>query len=238
MKTQNFALELMQSNLVNKDILFNENLLKIDAMMANCITAMVNDAPSQINANEKFIIMGGNNKNFICFKAHPEKPIELIKPVNGMIFYVISEQDFFLFNNDNWSKIKSASAAPVNMAIVPGPSVQTTTGGAPSLLTGQEKFIGIQGDYSAPVDQEFLHLYINDNVIINLDAIKTKQTTFIIKQHYQQVRTLEWPSNILWQNKTPHKMTPKANVMDVVKVYRLIETNHFLGEIIGQGYEF
>lgn len=107
-----------------------------------------------------------------------------------------------------------------------------------TLLTGDEKFTGIEGEYYAPIDHEFLYLYISNDVQVNLNNVKTRVVTFIIKQHYQDIKQFNWPENILWQNKAPHQLTAKVNATDIVRIYRLVETNHFLGEVVGQNYQF
>lgn len=239
LKTNRFDLELMQANSSNKDLIYNDNLLQLDSFMNFSITGFVKQAPASLNLGDKFIIGEGEHKNKICYKNKNQQSPALLSPTQGMIVFVQLENAFFTFNKDEWVKV-AVSGADSNMQDTASSSAknENVAIGSNSLLTGQEKFLGIEKTYTAPPDHSFLHLYVNNNVKINLDKVRTRLVTFIIKQHYQSEKKLVWPSNILWPNKTAHKLTMKANATDIVRIYRLVETNHFLGEIIGQDYQF
>jgi hypothetical protein len=60
----------------------------------------------------------------------------------------------------------------------------------------------------------------------------------MIKQCYNSSKALIWPDNILWQNKALHQMTQTPNATDIVKLYRLPETTHFLGTVVAQNFQF
>lgn len=236
MKTNNFRFELMQSNTTNKDITYNENILKIDNLISNSIASFEAQEPTEIKVGEKYIITSGEKDKHICFKPFNNKATIFIEPTDGMIFFVRSENAFFIFKDGNWNAItQSISGAIVENNQQNNQQISISSN---TLLTGDEKFTGVQDTYNAPEDHEFLHLYINNNVEINLDQVKTRLVTMIIKNHYQSPKALKWPHNILWENKKPHVMTNLANATDIIRIYRLIETNHFLGEVIGQNYQF
>ncbi len=237
MKTQNYQLDIIRSNLANKDVLINENFIKIDHLLNSSIKCFSDNILEDFSPGEKIILTSEDKKNIIVYKIEKGKNVEQIIPKDGMIVFVQSEKSFFIFSEGNWNPIAIGSVGnsgtqepfklPENVAV-----------GASTLLTGNEKFMGIEGEYTAPANYEALHLYLNNDVQFNLDNIKTRMVTFIIKQHYNSVKKLEWPHNILWQNKTSHKMTEEANSTDIVRLYRLVETNHFLGEVVGQNYQF
>ena len=100
----------------------------------------------------------------------------------------------------------------------------------------QEVFKSIDTQFEVPSNQEYLYLYLNNNCTINLT--KTREVTVILKQNCNNIYKISWSENILWKNKMIHKMTETTNAIDVIKFYPLIETERFLGEIIGQDYQF
>lgn len=244
MKTRGYDLDMLTPNNSNKDYTYNENITKIDCLMDMSALDFVDSVPSSFPAGSKYIITNGEKQNQICYKTNDQKPPLFLKPLPGKVLFVLAQECFYRFDGENWKEIAAKSLSgsitgtdsgsaggeykmPENMAV-----------GAATLLSGNEKFSGIEGEYYAPHDYEFLHLYVSNDVQVNLDKVQTRLVTFIIKQHYQTVKKFNWPDNILWQNKTPHKLTAKANATDIVRIYRLVETNHFLGEIVGQDYQF
>lgn len=244
MKTSTFKLDLMQSgSAANKDLVYNENILKIDCLMNNSAIDLVSEIPKNIEVGCKYIINGGEHKGKICYRTHPLKPISLLEPSAGQVLFIQSMRCFLVYDGKEWTPVESTSSNSGSSSSSSSSSSADNSNNnvaiaSNTLLTGDEKFIGIEGEYSAPEDHEFLHLYVNDDVQINLDQVKTRLVTFIIKQHYQDIKQFSWPDNILWQNKTKHQLSAKANATDIVRIYRLVETNHFLGEIVGQDYQF
>lgn len=238
MKTQNYQLDLIRSNLANKDTLVNENFIKIDNLLNSSIKCFTDNIPQELHPGEKVILTSEDKKNPILYSKEKGKALEQVMPKNGMIVFVQSENCFFIFNDNIWNPIEIQNSNNQNYDSDSFKLPENVAIGASSLLTGDEKFTGIEGEYKAPENHEALHLYLNDDVQFNLDKIKTRVVTFIIKQHYNSVKKLEWPHNILWPNKNTHKMTEQANATDIIRLYRLVETNHFLGEIVGQNYQF
>ena len=237
MKTRNYQLDIIRSNLANKDTAINENFIKIDSLLSNSVKCFTDNIPQDFALGEKIILTSEDKKNSILCNIEKGKNLEQIIPRDGMVVFVQSEKNFFIFKNDTWDPIaisKGDNKANLDAFTLP----KNIAVGSSTLLTGDEKFMGIEGEYTAPENYEALHLYLNNDVQFNLDNIKTRIVTFIIKQHYNSVKKLIWPHNILWPNKTPHTMTGEANATDIVRLYRLVETNHFLGEVVGQNYQF
>lgn len=238
MKTINYDINLMvpgQSG--NNEIAFNEAIAKIDNFLNIVIKGFVQAPPDNLSINEKYIITDGQYVNNICYIADAAKNIEYMKVQNSMIFFVLEENSFFMYESGAWKKLSSASenSSSENTAPSLAPSAISES---VKLLSGDEKFHGMSEYYEAPKDPDYLYLYINSDVEMNFDQLKTHQVTILIKQHYQASFNLTWPGNILWKNKEAHQMTKTPNAMDIVRLYRLIESNHFIGEIIGQGYQF
>ena len=62
--------------------------------------------------------------------------------------------------------------------------------------------------------------------------------TVIIKQNYQKPFNLEIGGNVLWKDKKPFQVTQKINAMDIIRFHKISETDHWIPEIVGQGYEY
>ena len=63
MKTTNFSMDLMIPSQLNKDITFNEALLKIDSFMSLSVINFIDQKPEHLKNGEKFIISNGEHKN-------------------------------------------------------------------------------------------------------------------------------------------------------------------------------
>jgi hypothetical protein len=213
MKTNAFALDLMVPDQAHKDILFNESMLKIDQFLNISINGFIKDIPKTLNVGEKLIICEGIKKNHICFLLHDSKKIEFLKPTNGMIVFSIQQSCFYLFD-DKWLKINIGSEIIA------------------------KNFDGIEGEYIAPIDVVNHYLYLSKNTTIILKKSLVPELTLIIKQNSSTSFAFKWPDNILWENGKEHIMTNKANAIDIVKLFQLPESNHFLGKIISQNHQF
>lgn len=240
MKTSTFKLDLMQpGGAANKDLVYNENLLKIDCLMNSTVNDFIKELPNNAKAGDKYIVTTGEHKDKICYKSHQNKPLAFLPAYLGQVVFVQSVRSFFTYDGEAWGPVELMNQSSSSNASSSSSSSSSSTNIiSNTLLTGDEKFTGIEGEYYAPIDHEFLYLYISNDVQVNLNNVKTRVVTFIIKQHYQDIKQFNWPENILWQNKAPHQLTAKVNATDIVRIYRLVETNHFLGEVVGQNYQF
>lgn len=226
MKTNYFNLDLMVSNQANKDIVYNESILKIDTFLNLSVTGFIEQKPNLLEPHEKYIITTGTNKNKICYSKGSSGIIELFKPYNGMILYCLKENSFFVFNKDQWHPVLQSSSIS-----------QPRQLSDPS-LPKEISFTGIRGKFTPPNDQGLCYLYLEGASEIDMLTSKNTQLTIIIKQHYQNPYGLKWSPNILWPQKQPHIMTAIPNTMDILRLYRLPETNNFLAEIINQNYQY
>mgnify|MGYP006149673411 CR=1 FL=1 len=151
--------------------------------------------------------------NQICFLPHEARDTQFITPKTGMVIFLTSQLCFFLFNGEGWIKVKTCSQIP-------------------------ENFNGINGEHAIQNDVTSHYLCLSANSIIALPESAISELTFIIKQNDEALFTLAWPDNILWENNAAHVMTATNNSMDVVKLLRIPESNHFLGKIISQNHQF
>ena len=214
METNNFAINLMIPGQAEKDVVFNESILLIDQFLNNSVNGFTPDIPESLKVGEKLIISDGKRKNQICFLSHDSKEIEFLKAKDNTIVFAKEQKCFFLFDTDSWVKI--------------------------NLGSGQisSNFIGINEGYTPPIDVANHYLYLSGDCTITLAKTVLSELTLIIKQNAEESKTLVWPGNILWKNDSAHVMTPTMNRFDIIKLFRLPESNHFLGKIISQNHKF
>lgn len=214
MKTNNFAINLMVPGQAEKDIVFNESILLVDQFLNSSVKGFIKDIPKSLKVGEKFIISDGKKKNQICFRSHNSKEIEFLEPTINTIIFSNAQKCFFLFESDKWVKI--------NLGFSQTP----------------KSFTGISKSYTTPLDIANHYLYLSGNCKITLTKTILTELTIIIKQNAKETKTLEWPENILWEDNTPHKITTTKNRFDIVKLFSIPESNHFLGKIISQNHKF
>ena len=224
MKTNNYKFDLMVQNQSNKDITYNESLLKVDNFLNCSVIDLMDDTPDKLKVSEKYILSKGEYKNHICYLPHESKKIQYLKPQNGMVIFHLQAKEFLYFYDNNWNKISKNNV-----------SYNQYT---PRSVSKKDKFEGISDTYQAPALNNFLYLYLNDNTTIDLSKVQTNEITFLIKQNYQKSYSIVWPDNILQPQKQAHKMTEQSNSMDLIKLYKIVESDHFIAEIINQNYQY
>ena len=229
-KTNNFKINLMLPDQAQKDIVFNESMILIDQFLKNTIDGFKDKMPDSISIGEKFIIKNGDNKNKICFLSHDSKQIALLDPTQNTLVFVKEEQCFFIFDHNNWTQVNLSGTTT---------STKNDQSTKPTLHALPNNFTGIEKEYNLPLDMANHYLYLSNNCIVKLvgDA-KISEITILIKQHWQKVSNITWPSNILWENQKKHIITQTKNTMDIVKIFYLPESQHFLGKIISQNHTY
>ncbi|RYE05745.1 MAG: DUF2793 domain-containing protein [Rickettsiaceae bacterium] len=232
MKTRNYNMELMIPMQIDKEILFNESLSMIDNFCNFTITSFIDTAPSIVALEDKYIINSGNNRNYIYYANHATQGWQFLKPQKNMLLFVQQTNSFYVFNDDNWQSVSTNSSVSFNN------SLPTSNINNFNHVNEEERFTGISGTYEIPADREYLYLYLSEDCQVDLSRLSLREVKIILKQHYQRVNTIQWPTNILWLNNTAHQLTRIPNSIDVIRFYRLIETNHYIGEVVGQDYKF
>ena len=196
-----------------KDITFNESILLIDQFLNNSVNGLVEELPESLKVGDKFIITKGDRKNQICFLSHESREKEYLIPCENSVIFSRQQKSFFLFYENKWTIVgASQEKIPSN-------------------------FIGASKEYKISNDSSYHYLYLSDNTTINLDGIELPEI-IIIKQNENDPKTLKWSWNILWENQLAHVITQTKNRFDIVKLFRLPESNHFLGKIISQNFKF
>lgn len=229
MKTNHFDMDLMVPNQPNKDIVFNEALLTIDNFLGITVDGILTSTPDEIVVGTKYIITNGDYRNCICYRTQESKATEYYHPQNGALFFSLESHNFMLYNNNSWEEIQLNSG---------GGTPFYTAQAATAASTTETNFTGTNDEFIATENKPYFYLYLNNNSTMNFDQITLSEITIIIKQCHNASYTITWPYNILWENRTPHVITGTPNATDIIKLYRLPETTHFLGKIIAQNFQF
>lgn len=223
MQTMNYQLELMVPNQYNKDITYNESILKIDQFLNFSVIAIIEKLPEKLDVGEKYILSEGDYKNYIAYLPHESKKVQYLEPQNGMVVFCLKNNSFLSYNNNKWNEATTTSN-----------SKQYN----PRIISENDVFLGIKDTYYAPALNNFLYLYLNGDALIDLTKVQTNEITFLIKQNHQKTYDLTWPNNIIWPSKKTPKITAKPNSMDLIKLYKIVESSYFLGKIIMQDYQY
>ncbi len=105
-QTYNYNIDLMLPNGANKDIIFNEAISKIDSLLNVVVTGFIDEAPSELPLDTKYIITDGKDSNKICYAVNNPKNVQLLPPRSGMLVFIFKEQHFYIFMNNKWQQIK------------------------------------------------------------------------------------------------------------------------------------
>jgi hypothetical protein len=129
-----------------------------------------------------------------------------------MILFVQKQNNFFIFQNNEWSKIYHDN-------IVPN-------------LKQNDNFTIIENIFVVPNDVEYLYLHLANNVIMDFRQIHNRKFTMILKQNPQEHHIITWPKNIIWPNNAPHQIASKANSFDIIDFYLLSNGEHIIAKVI------
>lgn len=104
MKTLYLSLPLMTPMQINKEVLYNQSISKIDSLVPNFVIDILEQLPAHNNEEgEKYLIMDGEHKNQICYYIN--NTWEFLDPKKGMFLFVLQQKSFVYFSGDTWEKI-------------------------------------------------------------------------------------------------------------------------------------
>ncbi|MGC0372019.1 MAG: hypothetical protein DGJ47_000723 [Rickettsiaceae bacterium] len=213
MKTSNLNLNLMIPSQVNKDITYNESMLKLDCFANNSINGFITEKPSNLEVGEKYILLSGEDKNIIYYRSHESKNILEHKPSKGMTMFLINKNKFIFFNGNEWLDCIENTARQ------------------------EGSFISIQKLFKLPAHKAVHYLYLAEDVNLSVSKMNFSEITILLKQSVDNLFKINWPRNILWPN-ADCEVVIKKNSMVIVKLYALPETDHYLGSIIAQNFSY
>ena len=145
-----------------------------------------------------------------------------------MVFFIRSENKLFYFNGAQWEAVIATEGSAPAAAAAGGVGAEFV---AP-------KTSGLAGHLNVPAGHSKLWLYMSADGRLDLGSATTNIVTVIIKQNYQKPFNLEIGGNVLWKDKKPFQVTQKINAMDIIRFHKISETDHWIPEIVGQGYEY
>ena len=192
------------------------------------VLGFIDHPPQDIAPGEKYIVIAGEERNYIYYCTSLAKGQQKLQPQDGMVLFVYRENGFFLFKDQQWNRI--------NVGEVSGKNSEQELENKEFQLE-YDRFIGIREEYNLIPKQKLAYLYLDGNCKINLTNI-IPEAVIILKQNYQVTYQVTWGSNILWPGKTPHQITQVANSIDVLRFFRLAETEYLLASVLNEGYHF
>lgn len=217
MKTNNLSLELMVPSQINKDIIYNEAILKLDDFSNLSICDFVDTCPSELDAGIKYIIRSGHDRNKICYRPHESKPMMLHAPRNGMVIYMISQARFLFYSNNEWRECLGTQS---------------------ETLGKSNNFSGVYGQHILSPNTANHYLYLSEDTEITAQNLQFETINVIIKQSHSTANNLTWSSNILWNNKQAPNPKPGKNSLSFFQLYALPETDHYFGIILGENFNY
>ncbi len=245
MKTQNLNINLMVPGQINKDIVFNEAILTIDAIASNAINNFIKRPLKSIKTGQKYIITAGKYKNQLYFKKSDASAPQFCMASPGCIIYNKNDGLLYYYANNEWqlliTNIKVPGEEQTHQIAAAGNPAQPATTSASKTQNQKNmptKFKGIKGScYLSPQDSHH-YLYIENNVELIIDKLQHDEITIIFKQCHNNSFKLKWPHNVLWSFGSKHILTEISNSMDLVKLYKMPESDHYIGHVIIQNFQF
>ena len=205
MQTRRLNISLMEEQQINKELIFNESIVKLDSMMNIVIEDFI-DAENHISpySDLAYIINAGPQKNHIIYKNINTKNYQYFLPQSEFIIYIKSKSNFYIFHEGKWRELghQDTNAKKYNDVA---------------------EYYDINGNTP---EREYLHL--NGNTKITLSKISFPQLTLIIKQNYEAVLNVEWRGNILFPSNFKPDMKLKQNSFNVFTFYSIPHENHCL----------
>jgi len=193
MQTLRANIDLMKDGQINKELVFNEAMIKIDSLINLTISDFVNEG--DLETDDNFIISNGVNKNKISYINVNSVSRQYFTPCNMMMVFIIKKNSFYIFNNQNWERL---------------------------LFQKNKEYIGIKDDFAIDENSDsFLSIYLEGDSNISLKNIDFNEITIIIKQNCNHIFDINWSDNILWPQKGIYQTNRRNNTIDILKFYKL-----------------
>lgn len=236
MKTRNLKLELMLPQQIGKDIIFNEAINTIDNLLLKSVTDFSETPPTLINDN-LYIITGSEHHNKICYANYDKSNWEFLEPPDTMLVYIILKQAFYIFLNQEWQLLPIANVANNNETSLLKLKEEENSQ-MPFAPEGYSKFENLKGDLSLNTNKSWQYFYVNDDCKITVSNMRQHLVNVIIKQNADKIYKIEFSENIIWPNKTIPKIGATKNSINYLRFSKLPESNHYLAELVANGFEY
>lgn len=233
MKTNNLELELISPDQLNKEVFFNENLLKIDSFINHTVQDFVEAEPSEEFKDRLFIISSDEHKDKIIFATSKDSEWEYLTPKTGMIFFICAKNSFYIYSGKEWIEHSSSVAHPIPAAgSASFPSVEEV----PSVNNFiPDSFDGtVKEQY---INKEVNYFYLNEDTKFMLKGLKFSKIDIILKQNYSNVFNVEFDVPVIWLN-GEYVPSRTSNNFDYIRLINLPETDHFICEIVKSNFSY
>ena len=105
MKTHYYDNHLMVPMQINKEIIFNESIVRLDGFCNSSIKGFVEVAPSEYDIGDKYILTSQENKNAICYIFSHSHGWRVLSAKKGMCFFCDELSSFVVFDGANWKEV-------------------------------------------------------------------------------------------------------------------------------------
>ena len=170
MKTNFYDINMMLPSQINKEIIFNEAILKLDGFANCCINGFTDHEPEDYTYGDKYIMSQGENKNNICYILAPSHQWHILKPQKGMHVFLQSAMEIYVFNGNDWLALNRLSSY----------------------------IISAQGQVQLAPNTTHAALTLQEDTQVDLTQVLTSKVSIVIKQHTQKIYQLTWSDNIIW----------------------------------------
>ena len=221
MLTNNYGFDLMMPAQANKDVVFNEAITKLDAFCNFSINSFEGNIPYALTPGAMHIVREGDYAMSICYCSSEAAGWKIQRPKKGMMFFVRSENNHFYFDGDKWEAVVAEGG--VDMLPIESIAPKTTI---------------FNGNVNVPEGRSQMWLYMAADGKLDLNSATTNTLTVIIKQNHQTPCNIVFLGNVLWKDKKLFQVTQKINAMDIIRFHKISETDHWIAEVVGQGYEY
>jgi hypothetical protein len=207
MQTSKINIELMNHMQLNKELVFNEAMIKIDSLMNLVVEDFMNE--SDIRGDQIFIIQDGDRKNSICYFNVNSDQRQYFLPKSKIVAFVAKRQQFYMFDKEKWSSLSDNHEVEIEKL---------------------NDYINISGQFSFKVSNRLTYFYVTGDTQITLQDSCLDQFTIIIKQNATKQFSIEWLNKILWPAKQPLS-TMKSNSINMISFYKLPNENTYLARL-------
>ena len=207
MQTSKINIELMNHMQLNKELVFNEAMIKIDSLMNLVVEDFMNE--SDIRGDQIFIIQDGDRKNSICYFNVNSDQRQYFLPKAKIVAFVAKRKQFYMFDKEKWSPLSMDNEG---------------------VSKRQNDYIGVSGNFILKINSPITYLYLSGDAKIILQDIKLDEFTIIIKQNVGKTFFVEWEPQILWPKKQPMSIMT-INSMNIISFYKLPNENTYLARL-------
>lgn len=195
----------MEANQINKELVFNEAMVKLDSMMNIVIEDFIDHRDQVSNSSPSaYIVVSGTEKNHIIYKNINTQAYQSCIPQSNCIAYINSKSNLYIFNGQEWRVLGYQDNNTID-------------------YTRLSEYYTINENTSA---REYL--YLNGDTQIELNKISVPQLTLIIKQNHSTVFNVEWVGNILFPGNFRPSTKLEQDSLNIFTFYSLPQDKNCL----------